>query len=199
VTSADPPGSGERGGMAVMRARFSVLARAAAGVAVIGLGAWLLECNGLVRGWEARVTIELIRVVLRLPALPYPAASDVVFFQAGSDAWAGIEITSKCTAAVFLVPLAAATGGLLLARRLDAWRLAAAAVAAGALMVGVNFLRLLVIVAASSIGGQQGFEWAHVQLGTWLTIGGTAAAAYLYVRIASGKAPGLLRAGGNSA
>jgi exosortase/archaeosortase family protein len=202
VIGANLPGASEASegsGAAVTRGRSVILARAVAGVAVLGLGAWLLACNGLVRGLEARVTVLLLRVVLGLPALPYRAANDVVFFQAGPDAWAGIEITSKCSVVVFLVPLAAATGGLLLAQRLAAWRVTAAGVAAGALMIGVNFVRILVIVAARCIGGQQGFELAHVELGTWLTIGGTAAAGFVFVRIGTGAGLWPLHTGGSSA
>ena len=199
MTGADLPGAGEGGGAGATRARPVLLARAAAGVAALGLGGWLLACNGLVRGLEARVTVLLLRVVLGLPALPYRAADDVVFFRTGPEAWAGIEITSKCSVVVFLVPVAVGTGGLLLAQRLAAWRVAAAGVAAGALMIGVNFVRILVIVAARCIGGQQGFEWAHTQLGTWLTIAGTAAAGFVFVRIGTGGGPRPLRTGGISA
>jgi exosortase/archaeosortase family protein len=198
VIGADLPGPGEGDGPPVIWARFGALARVAAGVAALGLGGCLLIFNNVVRGWEAQVTVVLVRVLLRKPALPYRVAHDVVFFQVGPDAWAGIEITTKCTAAVFLIPLAAATGGLLLARRLVAWRLVAAAGAAAALMVTVNFVRILVIVAARCIGGQQGFEWAHIQLGTWLTIGGTAAAGFMFVRIGIGGGLRPLRTGGSS-
>jgi hypothetical protein len=64
-------------------------------------------------------------------------------------------------------------------------------------MVTVNFVRILVIVAARCIGGQQGFEWAHIQLGTWLTIGGTAAAGFVFVRIGIGGGLRPLRTGGS--
>jgi exosortase/archaeosortase family protein len=143
--------------------------------------------------------VVLVRGLLRMPALPYRAMPDVVFFRATPDAWAGIEITDKCTVAVFLVPLAAATGGLLLARRLQAWRLAAAAGAAAALMIAVNFVRILVIVAARCIGGQRGFELAHTELGTLLSILGTAAAGFVFVRIATGRGLWPLRTRGSSA
>jgi len=196
--SADLSGSGAAGA-AVARVRCGGVARVTAGAAVLGLGACLVVGNGVVRGWEARVTVVLVRVLLRMPALPYRVARDVVFFRVSPDNWAGIEITSMCSAVVFLVPLAAATGGLLLFRRLAAWRLAAAGAAAAALMIAVNFVRILMLVAARSIGGQQGFEWAHIQLGTWLSIGGTAAAGFVFVRIGTGRSVRLLRRGGSSA
>ena len=54
-------------------------------------------------------------------------------------------------------------------------------------------------LGARCIGGQQGFEWAHTQLGTWLTIAGTAAAGFVFVRIGTGGGPRPLRTGGISA
>jgi len=197
VTGADLPPSGADAAP-ITRMPCGGLARVAAGVVVLGLGGCLLLWNGMVRGWEAQVTVVLVRVLLGIPALPYRAARDVVFFRAGADEWAGIEITAKCTVVVFLVPLAGATGGLLLAGRLKAWRLAVAGAAAAALMIAVNFARILMIVAARSIGGQQGFEWAHTQLGTWLTVIGMAAAAFVFVRIGCGPGPLPRRAGGSS-
>jgi exosortase/archaeosortase family protein len=195
VIGTDLPGSGA----AVARARCGGAARGAAGIAILGLGVFLVVGNAMVRSWEAQVTAVLVRVLLRMPALPYRAAQDVVFFRAAPDTWAGIEITDKCTVAVFLVPLATVTGGLLLARRLQAWRLAVAGGAAAALMIVVNFVRILVIVAARCIGGERGFELAHTQLGTLLTIIGTAAAGFVFVRIGTGRGLRPLRTGRSSA
>jgi hypothetical protein len=66
-------------------------------------------------------------------------------------------------------------------------------------MIAVNFVRILVIVAARCIGGQRGFELAHTELGTLLSILGTAAAGFVFVRIATGRGLWPLRTRGSSA
>lgn len=158
-------------------------ARRWAGLGALLIGALLVWQNVAVRRTEAVVTSALTRHLLGVRTVTPSRFGDVVFFSVRPDYWSGIEITAKCTAVVFLTPLAVGTGLLLYVGRFSCARVALAAVLSAALMLTINFARLVMLIAARLYTGVGGFHWAHIELGTWMSLAGAIGGVWVFYKV----------------
>jgi len=108
----------------------------------------------------------------------------------GDDSsWAGLVVTTACTAVFYVGGVLVLGGLLLLSRRTSVPRVAAAVLAAGVLLVVVNTCRMVLIAEAQARWGAQGFGWTHTVVGSVLMIATLGVCAVLFARL------GLLRRG----
>jgi exosortase/archaeosortase family protein len=104
---------------------------------------------------------------------PVLAASraPIIWFGLGSATAYGLVITPECSSALLIVPLCGLGMLLLIPRRLAVSRVIRGLMAAGAVMVGGNLLRIGVIAVAVRYGGLgAGYQLGHLILGSIVSI-----------------------------
>jgi exosortase/archaeosortase family protein len=139
----------------------------AAGV-LCGLALSLMIYQYQFRHLEAVVAAHLYR--LFTPVLAASRAP-ILWFGLGTSAAYGLVITPDCSSALLIVPLCGLGVLLLIPRRLAISRVVRALLAAAAVMVAGNLLRIGVIAVAVRFGGLgAGYQLGHLILGSIISI-----------------------------
>jgi exosortase/archaeosortase family protein len=139
----------------------------AAGV-LCGLALSLMIYQYQFRHLEAVVAAHLYR--LFTPVLAASRAP-IIWFGLGTSAAYGLVITPDCSSALLIVPLCGLGVLLLIPRRLAISRVVRALLAAAAVMVAGNLLRIGVIAVAVRFGGLgAGYQLGHLILGSIISI-----------------------------
>ena len=140
---------------------------------------------------EAAWTAWILRGPLSRPSRTLTTEPVFLYQQVpGDDAsWAGLAVTTACTAAFYLGGVLVVSGLLLLSRRNSVPRVLAAALAAITLLATVNTARMILIAEAQARWGAQGFGWTHTVVGSFLMVVTLGVCAVLFARL------GLLRRG----
>lgn len=158
------------------------LSRWMVGIAMLvaGVAAWTF--GTAYRLHEARLEAWFVNVFSPVRAVAQDGTA-VVWTGLGTSNIMGFNITSACSSAALMGGFCAVTAVLLLVWGSRTKAILVGAIIALAVVLGTNIVRLSVVIAASRIWGHRGFEWAHLYLGTVLTVLGlfVAAGAYLFV------------------
>lgn len=169
-----------------------MLAAVAAGAA---LSALVLRESAAVRVFEAWLSGAVIPALtgLRSGAVPH---APIVWFATGPRRYLGLFISSECTVDPLVVPFIVATAVVAWWQGAVVRPLSALALAAG-LLLGMNQLRLLVIIVLTArLGPRTGFYWGHGFTGSLIAIFGAILTFFVYVLIAvRRKRPGRHRQG----
>lgn len=164
--------------------------RAMAGAGLVVLGVLALTSVAAFQMREAWAGAWVLHHVLGRPSRTLTTGPTYLYQVVPGDdtSWAGLVVTSECSAA-FFVGGVLVVGGLLviLWHRSTAVRLLVATAATIALLLLVNTARLTLIAEAAARWGTVGFEWAHTVAGSVLMIATLCLATIVFARV------GLLR------
>ena len=148
--------------------------RLALAVALLALGATAVLFESTLRVTESRVLASLLQHVFGADAVAaWSAGHPAVAYQLG-DAWLAVRITVQCSIALYLGPLSALAGLVLLSPRIRIRRVLSAAVVGMVALVALNQLRLVLIAFAYGAGGMDAFNWMHGPIGSALMLVGIA-------------------------
>lgn len=172
------------------RRALTVVPRLLAAASLIVAGAVVLLAEQRLRFAESALTAWALGGLGR-PSRTLTTDPVFLYQQVPGDdtSWAGLVVTSACTAVFYVGGVLVLGGLLLLSRRTSLPRVAAAVLAAGLLLVVVNTGRMVLIAEAQARWGAQGFGWTHTVVGSVLMIATLGACAVLFARL------GLLRRG----
>lgn len=167
------------------RGRAPVAGRVLAGVTgplLLGL------CGALVAGerayrfhemagarWFVTHALGLRTLLLAAPDAPVLYAGD------GAGFGRGIALTTGCSSALLIAPLALLAGVLLLFGTRGPVRVLLGFALAAALVLAANLARLTLIVAMQHRYGDEGFGWTHVLFGSVLMMAAGLAALLLFL------------------
>lgn len=170
----------------------SVVRRLFAGLSCVA-AAMMVASEARYRGFESRLAAGAVHQLLGYSAV---AVTDrqtffFAFDSGGSRHMLGLDVSLGCSSVFLLAPMLMLTGILAAYSAKPLFGLGVAAMAAAAVIVGVNLLRLVMIAALMVWWGvQTGFGWGHTLFGSILTLVGlTAASAVYYVIVARGNRP----------
>jgi exosortase/archaeosortase family protein len=182
----------DRTAVPVRRRPLAAVPRWLAALSFVAAGVGVLLAEERLRFAESAQTAWALHGPLGRPARTL--TTDPVFLYQrvpGDDtSWAGLEVTTACTATFYVGGLLVLGGLLLLSRRNSVPRVAAAVLVAGLLLVAVNTGRMVLIAEAQARWGAQGFGWTHTVVGSALMIATLGVCGVLFARL------GLLRRGG---
>ncbi|MER7704014.1 archaeosortase/exosortase family protein [Kitasatospora sp. NPDC097605] len=168
-------------------------APARAGRSPVGVlcGAVLLGvCGSLVAGerayrtQESRGTAWLVEHLLGMRTLLLEGPTAPVLYagdHTGLDR--GVALTTGCSSALLIAPLALVTALLLLFGNRRPGRVLLAFAVAAALVVATNLARLTLVLVMQHRYGAEGFGWTHVLFGSVLMMTAALAAALLFLRL----------------
>ncbi|MFI2609525.1 archaeosortase/exosortase family protein [Kitasatospora sp. NPDC018619] len=153
-----------------------------AGPALLGLGGVLVAGERAYRFREMAGARWLAEHALGLRALLLAAPDAPVLYAGDASGYGrGIALTTGCSSALLIAPLALLAGVLLLfGTRRPSRVLLGFALAAG-LVVAANLGRLTLIVAMQHRYGDEGFGWTHVLFGSVLMMAAGLAALLLFL------------------
>ncbi len=165
--------------------------RLLAAASLIIAGVVVLLAEERLRFAESALTAWVLYGPLGRPARTLTTDPVFLYQQVPGDdtSWAGLVVTTACTAVFYVGGVLVLGGLLLLSRRASVPRVAAAALAAALLLVVVNTGRMVLIAEAQARWGAQGFGWTHTVVGSVLMIATLGGCAVLFARL------GLLRRG----
>ncbi|MEV0894090.1 hypothetical protein [Promicromonospora sp. NPDC050262] len=173
------------------RRAAAALLRLLALVALLAGGAATFLVEERFRFAEAAWTAWVLGGPLERPSRTLTTEPVFLYQQVPGDdgSWAGLAVTTACTAAFYVGGVLVVGGLLLLSRRNSVPRVLAAASAAVALLATVNTARMILIAEAQARWGAQGFGWTHTVVGSFLMVVTLGVCAVLFARL------GLLRRG----
>ncbi|MFF8770381.1 exosortase/archaeosortase family protein [Kitasatospora sp. NPDC015120] len=125
--------------------------------------------------WLAEHLLGMRTLLLEGPTAPVLYAGD----QAGLDR--GVALTTGCSSALLIAPLALVTALLLLFGNRRAGRVLLAFAVAAGLVLATNLGRLTLVLVMQHRYGAEGFGWAHVLLGSVLMMAAALVAALLFL------------------
>lgn len=164
--------------------------RAVTGTALVALGALALTSVAVFQMREAWLGAWALEHLLGRPSRTLTTGPTYLFQKVPGDdtSWAGLVVTSECSAA-FFVGGVLVVGGLLVIvwHRSPAVRLLVATTATIGLLLLVNTARLAFLAEAAARWGSVGFGWAHTVGGSVLMIATLCLAVIVFARV------GLLR------
>ncbi|MGI9092267.1 MAG: hypothetical protein ACR2FF_02220 [Mycobacteriales bacterium] len=175
-------------GILQLRGPHPAAAKVLTATGLVMVAALLAVFLRLFRGVEALIAA-------RLYSAGMPTSVDfrgaIVFFGLGQPGGFGLRITPECTSAVLIAPIALVAAGLLSRPRVRWHRVLTGFLAASAVLVIADQLRLGVIAwAVQQFGLQAGFQWSHVVVGSVISLVSAVGALVILVRIAAGE-PGV--------
>jgi len=162
-----------------------------AAIAVAGLGVGALVFSGWWRGAEAWGAAHGIHLVTSHATTAVTQTGFVVMHKNATSV-AAFALTNECTMAQIFGAVLIGGAPLLLVRRLSIVRVTTALAGAGAVLLGLNLIRLTAIGVAVLAWGNDGFAVAHTYLGSLITFVGTCLAGVTFALILiarTGKAP----------
>jgi len=160
-------------------------ARLTAIVVLTGLAALLLIFQYQFRHLEAAAAARVYSVIM--PTLAAPTAP-VVWFSLGTPSAFGLVITPDCSSALLIVPLCVLGMGLAILRKLALRRVCAGLLAAAALLVTGNLVRIgLIAEMVRWYGIGTGYQLGHLVFGSLLSVVCTAASLATLTLIVSGR------------
>ncbi|MBV6696107.1 exosortase/archaeosortase family protein [Kitasatospora aureofaciens] len=166
------------------------------------IGALLLMVhNDRFRSLEAVAAGPLVHLVTASPVAVDPRFA-IVFFDVHSLRMEGLRITSECTAALVIAPIAALAGVLVGFVRFRVGRVLTALGVSALILFAVNQLRLLLIAFATHTWGlKHGYGWSHLLVGSLMTSVGAmlSIAAFFLLVSRTGRGRGSAPADGGTA
>ncbi|MBD0672431.1 archaeosortase/exosortase family protein [Streptomyces sp. CBMA156] len=140
-----------------------------AGPLLLGLSGFLVVGERAYRFHEMAGARWLVEHGLGLRTLLLEAPDAPVLYAGGEGGLGrGIALTTGCSSALLIAPLALVAGVLLLFGTRGPGRVLLGFVLAAALVVAANLGRLTLIVAMQHRYGDEGFGWTHVLFGSVL-------------------------------
>jgi exosortase/archaeosortase family protein len=168
----------------------AVVVRAVVGTGLVVLGVLALMSVAAFQMREAWFGAWALEHVFGRPSRTLTTGPTYLYQEVPGDdtSWAGLVVTSECSAA-FFVGGVLVVGGLLVIvwHRSPAVRLLVATAATIALLLLVNTARLALLAEAAARWGTVGFGWAHTVAGSILMIATLCLSVIVFVRV------GLLR------
>lgn len=150
----------------------------AAGLLMFVLAGWLVVQNDMFRALEARAVTPLAALVIGDG--PAVRVNDVVYFALGTPRRFGLQLTDECTSALLLIPLLVMMGFFAIYTRLSLRRQLLAVFSGAALILAVNFARMVTIAFSTwEWGFNPGYEYSHVFVGSAASLVGFVGAVLL--------------------
>jgi exosortase/archaeosortase family protein len=156
-------------------------------VGVLAAVVVLVLIERVYRVFEVQLAGGILRVITTSGV--YVASSrETVYFGLSSATPLGLQMTPECSSVFMLIPLFLVTAVMLWFRPSNARRLFLSLLAASAVVIFVNQLRLLAIVGLVHwLGVDNGYYWGHTLLGSMVSVFGGAVALVLFVWLATRK------------
>ncbi|MFF2660485.1 archaeosortase/exosortase family protein [Kitasatospora sp. NPDC058032] len=169
------------------------------GAALLGVCGSLVAGERAYRSQESRGTAWLVEHLLGMRTLLLEGPSAPVLYagdHTGLDR--GVALSTGCSSALLIAPLALVTALLLLFGNRRPGRVLLAFALAAALVVATNLARLTLVLVMQHRYGAEGFGWTHVLFGSVLMMAAALAAALLYLWLlpSGGTAAAPLRTNG---
>ncbi|MFF2350773.1 exosortase/archaeosortase family protein [Kitasatospora sp. NPDC058115] len=152
------------------------------GAVLLGVCGSLVAGERAYRSQESRGTAWLVEHLLGMRTLLLEGPTAPVLYagdHTGLDR--GVALTTGCSSALLIAPLALVTALLLLFGNRRAGRVLLAFVVAAGLVLATNLGRLTLVLVMQHRYGSEGFGWAHVLLGSVLMMAAALVAALLFL------------------
>ncbi|MFE6868647.1 archaeosortase/exosortase family protein [Kitasatospora sp. NPDC057692] len=154
------------------------------GAVLLGVCGSLVAGERAYRSQESRGTAWLVEHLLGMRTLLLEGPTAPVLYagdRAGLDR--GVALTTGCSSALLIAPLALVTALLLLFGNRRAGRVLLAFGVAAGLVLATNLARLTLVLVMQHRYGAEGFGWTHVLFGSVLMMAAALGAALLYLRL----------------
>ncbi|GAA1387651.1 hypothetical protein GCM10009639_12940 [Kitasatospora putterlickiae] len=160
------------------------------GAVLLGVCGSLVAGERAYRSQESRSTAWLVEHLLGMRTLLLEGPTAPVLYagdHTGLDR--GVALTTGCSSALLIAPLALVTALLLLFGNRRPGRVLLAFAVAATLVVATNLARLTLVLVMQHRYGSEGFGWTHVLFGSVLMMAAALVAALLFLRLLPRSGP----------